>query len=410
MRFFNHLQARHPLALLLLASISLLAASRPCSAHAQTGYRVLRAIPPPQQVADLAVGPDGLLYAGVRGGIQVSTTRGQLVREISSSDLEVALQVSSFSPSALAFDRDGILHAMNGLGGLVARFRDGSLVSSFTVEDPSAPQRKDAYDMAIASDGTYFFITAGPAENSYGLFYGLQKHDASGNHLFTIPKESISSDLSARLSAVALSGRGDVHVVVHAQTGVSVEVFSSTGLHLRRLKMPKGIDPESIFNIASDQAGNIVVNTRLNSREPVLVTFSPEGVALKTNIGGFEHPAHLATMGHFEDLSGLAFDALGNLYTSSQLSSEPIVAYKLNPSARIFFRLTPERRSKSRTAEFKFATDRGSDTFECSLDGAPFAVCSSTKRYSQLRRGKHSFRVRVRGENRTTKTERWTVL
>jgi hypothetical protein len=46
------------------------------------------------------------------------------------------------------------------------------------------------------------------------------------------------------------------------------------------------------------------------------------------------------------------------------------------------------------SATFAFSASEGG-TFECSLDGAPFAVCASPKSYSPLRPGDHRFEVRA---------------
>lgn len=388
---------------ILISFLSLLAVATTQSAMAQTGFDLLRVIRPHQQVYDLAVGPDGLLYAAVAHGIEVRKTTGELVREIQNSEIEAALQVDHFGPAALAFDGKGVLHALGGGYGLVARFEKGTLTSSFWVGDTP----RYAYDFAVAADGSYFISTERTEDHT--VSFVVQKHDAEGNLLFVIPQESISSDPTASFPALALSAQGDLHVLVRAETGVSVEVFSPTGLHLRRLQMPKGVDSDTLYNIFSDRQGNIVLNGRLRVGEAVLVTYSPTGSIIKMYIG--ERTSFVAgSIFPFEDLSGAAFDQAGNLYTSTQLSSEPILAYKPAQYDRIFFRRLPDKRTKDRAAEFTFATDRPADVFECSLDGSAFSVCSSTRRYSGLQRGTHVFRVRVRGEKRTTETNRWAVF
>src|SRR5262249_43464469 len=64
-------------------------------------------------------------------------------------------------------------------------------------------------------------------------------------------------------------------------------------------------------------------------------------------------------------------------------------------------------------ATFKFTTSGflGGLTTECSLDGGPFAACSSPKTYSGLLDGAHEFKVR--GEDASadsaSATKTWTV-
>lgn len=57
----------------------------------------------------------------------------------------------------------------------------------------------------------------------------------------------------------------------------------------------------------------------------------------------------------------------------------------------------PNKKSKKRKATFEFSADEAGATFECSLDGAPFASCSSPLRVKVRKKPKkHTFRVRAR--------------
>jgi CSLREA domain-containing protein len=47
------------------------------------------------------------------------------------------------------------------------------------------------------------------------------------------------------------------------------------------------------------------------------------------------------------------------------------------------------------TARFRFESDQSGSTFQCRLDGKPFAACRSPKRYGGLKPGKHAFQVRA---------------
>jgi hypothetical protein len=53
----------------------------------------------------------------------------------------------------------------------------------------------------------------------------------------------------------------------------------------------------------------------------------------------------------------------------------------------------PKSKTKKRKASFEFSSSETDSTFACSLDGAPFAPCSSPKTYEKLKRKKHSFAV-----------------
>ncbi|HEX3482182.1 MAG TPA: LamG-like jellyroll fold domain-containing protein [Kofleriaceae bacterium] len=75
----------------------------------------------------------------------------------------------------------------------------------------------------------------------------------------------------------------------------------------------------------------------------------------------------------------------------------------------------PPAASPTTTATFTFVSpDAGAGaTFECSLDGAGFAACSSPQTYSGLKEAAHSFAVRVRDAvgnlDPTPATRSWTV-
>jgi hypothetical protein len=55
----------------------------------------------------------------------------------------------------------------------------------------------------------------------------------------------------------------------------------------------------------------------------------------------------------------------------------------------------PKRRTKKTSAAFEFAADEAAATFECALDKAPFAPCTSPVRFGHLKRKKHTFQVRA---------------
>jgi len=54
----------------------------------------------------------------------------------------------------------------------------------------------------------------------------------------------------------------------------------------------------------------------------------------------------------------------------------------------------PKDKTKKKTATFEFTANEPGATFECSLDGKPFAACSSPDTL-KVKKGKHSFAVRA---------------
>jgi hypothetical protein len=73
----------------------------------------------------------------------------------------------------------------------------------------------------------------------------------------------------------------------------------------------------------------------------------------------------------------------------------------------------PSDPSGATTGDFAFSADEAGSTFECSLDGAPFAACSSPETYTSLGEGTHTFEVRATdpaGNTDATPTSlTWTV-
>ena len=55
----------------------------------------------------------------------------------------------------------------------------------------------------------------------------------------------------------------------------------------------------------------------------------------------------------------------------------------------------PKKKSKSSRARFGFSSSEPGSTFQCALDGKPFRTCKSPKKYTNLGRGKHVFKVRA---------------
>jgi hypothetical protein len=73
----------------------------------------------------------------------------------------------------------------------------------------------------------------------------------------------------------------------------------------------------------------------------------------------------------------------------------------------------PPATGTSTSATFNFTSSEQNSTFECSLDNAAFAPCSSPRAYSNLAVGAHSFRVRAADEaenvDETPAVHNWTI-
>jgi hypothetical protein len=65
------------------------------------------------------------------------------------------------------------------------------------------------------------------------------------------------------------------------------------------------------------------------------------------------------------------------------------------------------------SADFSFSSSEAGSTFECSLDGAAFAPCTSPKSYTALTSGAHTFKVQAKdaalNTDPTPATQTWTI-
>jgi hypothetical protein len=87
-----------------------------------------------------------------------------------------------------------------------------------------------------------------------------------------------------------------------------------------------------------------------------------------------------------------ATDAAGN--TDASPASRAITVDTAAPQTTIS--QAPPATTTSTSASFHFNSSESGSTFECSLDGVAFAVCTSPRDYSGLAVGSHQFSVRAR--------------
>lgn len=395
--------SRIPVSRVSFAAIAALLSVAPLSpllhsAQAQTGYSFIRAISQKtsSQIMDIAVGADGKLYAATQAGIASLEPNGEYVLKITAATVQDS--PLELVPVSLAFDNSGLLHVLDG-NGAIRRFRNNAHVSSFQIGSPAA---SGFSDMARDSKGNYYV---------YSNMGDVLKYSPSGQLLLTIARPPLAPTAG---SALAVSALDELHVLRQPRNGSdpdSISVYGPGGQLRRNLELPKVIDAGSISNIFSDPKGNIRVNAKSSldgGPTYLIVLFSPEGKVRRVDYGD-SMKVNSKWVTHFQELSGIAFGPSGAFYTSSATSGEPIMAYERNQHSKIFFTDAPLARTSDRETNFAFASTKNGDLFSCSLDGTPFATCSSPKRYTKLERGSHSFRVMVRGDHRSEKTIRWTV-
>jgi hypothetical protein len=102
-----------------------------------------------------------------------------------------------------------------------------------------------------------------------------------------------------------------------------------------------------------------------------------------------------------------ATDSLGN--------TDPTPAnynWTIAPVPDTMITSSPATATNSTSATFSFTSTVTGSTFECSLDNAAFAACTSPKSYTKLKAGNHSFRVRAIAGGNTDPTPAsfdWTI-
>jgi hypothetical protein len=117
---------------------------------------------------------------------------------------------------------------------------------------------------------------------------------------------------------------------------------------------------------------------------------------------------------------GMLLDAAGgtnvlHFATTSapQTSQMPYLDVTYDTAPQTTISSGPSGSTSSTSASFGFTSDTYGSTFECSLDGAAFAACSSPRAYSGLAVGAHSFAVRAISPGGTADpspaTRNWTV-
>jgi large repetitive protein len=157
--------------------------------------------------------------------------------------------------------------------------------------------------------------------------------------------------------------------------GANVEAFFS-----------EAIDPDTItdqtFTLAKQGSSSSVVQANVSYDGANKATLDP-AVDLEANT------SYTATI---KGGSTGAKDLVGNVLSADKTwtfsttdTTAPETTIVSGPSDTV----------SSTSASFSFSSSEAGSTFQCSLDGASFAGCTSPKSYSSLSQGSHTFRVRA---------------
>lgn len=194
-----------------------------------------------------------------------------------------------------------------------------------------------------------------------------------------------------------------------------------------------GDGPHTFRVTATDPAGNTgqaSYTWRVETRSPTAVVASAPAALTNSRSATFMFSADEPSSFHCR-LDGSAFapcsspasfqglddgthtfvvrptDAVGNIGTAASRT------WRIDAtSPQTTLRSAPRRRTTSLSARFTFSANEATE-FECKLDSAAFARCTSPKRYAGLRRRAHRFQVRAidqaRNVDSTPAVRRWTI-
>ena len=100
-----------------------------------------------------------------------------------------------------------------------------------------------------------------------------------------------------------------------------------------------------------------------------------------------------------------------SIYVASS-SDSAVARFALAPQTRIT--ASPQHRTRSHLASFRFHSDDSRSTFKCKLDRRRFKPCDSPRTYRHLADGRHTFKVRAtdsaHNTDPTAAKRRWVVL
>jgi hypothetical protein len=270
----------------------------------------------------------------------------------------------------------------------------GSVSTTSATLSFSSSEANSTFECSL--DGAAFEACSSP--NSYtGLAEGSHAFDAraidaAGNTDATPATRTWTVDTTAPIVTSTLPADGAIDVSLTAV----VQAFFS-----------EDVDPATVssatFTLVPAAGGGPVAATVTYDGASRTATLDPD----QALVSGTTYTASVTgAAGGVKDVAGnaLAADASWSFTTGTPSDvTPPETTIDSGPSGTV----------ATTSATFTFSADEGGSTFECSLDGAPFAGCASPVAYSALAEGSHTFEVRATdaaGNTDPTPASRtWTI-
>lgn len=152
----------------------------------------------------------------------------------------------------------------------------------------------------------------------------------------------------------------------------------------------------------------VVMGVEASDRSPITYAWSVDGTSIAGN-GPFVR--HTFGSAGAKAVKVVVSDSSGNATTvEATVEVKAAGTPPVPPDTRITGK--PAKRTKKKTAAFRFVSSLPGSRFECRLDRAGWTDCRSPKKLKKLKPGKHVFRVRaIKGDliDRTPASWTWTV-
>jgi hypothetical protein len=217
----------------------------------------------------------------------------------------------------------------------------------------------------------------------------------------------------------------DLFVNAQVLTGSSGTVTGSTAGATKEAGEPSNAGNAGGHSIwyrwAAPASGTATIDLSGSTFDTTLGVYTGSSVSALTTIASNDDASSTVTWSRvsFAATSGTTYsievdgynDQFGSVTLNWSLAGAPAPAPAAAPDTTITS--GPAASTTSTSASFSFTSTASGATFDCALDGAAFAACTTPKAYSGLAVGSHTFQVRSRDSAGTVDpspaSQTWTI-